>query len=257
MRSRTARLVAALAAFSAVMSPPAWARDAEPAASASRGRDLLTYTRLRLPEYDKSLLNCVSCHADAGTNPSALPWAGVASKYPRYNPRAGRVIDLADRVNECFRRSLNGKALPKHSKNMADVLAYLSSLPKAPAPKDAAPAAGAAGPADGAAGAALYAERCARCHGKDGAGLRDPDDDPDGEVPPLWGPGSFNVGAGMARLHTLERFIRANMPQGAACNLTAQEARDVAAFVAFRPRPDFPEKAADWPKGGKPQDARY
>ena len=259
MTSHGTRNLAAAALFATLL-PLAAARgeDRPSTPVPSRGLDLLTHTRLRLPKYDKSLLNCVSCHADGGTNPQALPWTGVAAKYPRYNPRAGRVLDLADRVNECFRRSLNGEALPKKSPAMMDILAYLSSLPKTPTTKAAgASAADRVGPADEPAGARLYAQRCARCHGKDGAGLRDPDDDPDGEIPPLWGPGSFNLGAGMARLHTLERFIRANMPQGAACNLTAQEARDVAAFVAFQPRPDFPDKSADWPKGGKPVDARY
>ena len=30
-----------------------------------------------------------------------------------------------------------------------------------------------------------------------------------------------------------------------------------AAFVTHQPRPDFPGKENDWPKGGKPVDARY
>ena len=52
-------------------------------------------------------------------------------------------------------------------------------------------------------------------------------------------------------------FIKYNMPLGKGGTLTDQEAVDVAAYVTQQPRPDFAQKAADWPKGGKPSDARY
>lgn len=87
--------------------------------------------------------------------------------------------------------------------------------------------------------------------------MSDPDDDPYVEIPPLWGEGAFNIGAGMARLHSAERFIQRVMPQGAEGTLTDQQARDVAEFLISRPRPDFAAKSRDWPKGGKPDDARY
>ena len=75
--------------------------------------------------------------------------------------------------------------------------------------------------------------------------------------PPLWGPKSFNIGAGMARLNTAAAFVRANMPLGQGGLLSEQEAFDVAAFFTRQPRPDFAGKLQDWPKGGKPDDARY
>ncbi|MDE2143003.1 MAG: cytochrome C, partial [Elusimicrobia bacterium] len=96
-----------------------------------------------------------------------------------------------------------------------------------------------------------------RCHASDGSGLSDPDDDPYVDVPPLWGKESFNIGAGMARLHTAERFIQRAMPQGAEGSLTDRQSRDVASFVIGQPRPDFAGKSRDWTKGGKPDDARY
>jgi thiosulfate dehydrogenase len=34
-------------------------------------------------------------------------------------------------------------------------------------------------------------------------------------------------------------------------------AYDLAAFIDNQPRPDFPAKADDWPKGGKPADSPY
>jgi thiosulfate dehydrogenase len=61
----------------------------------------------------------------------------------------------------------------------------------------------------------------------------------------------------MARLNTAAAFIKHNMPQGQEGTLTDKEAFDVAAYVIRQPRPDFKKKHLDWPKGRKPEDARY
>ena len=76
-------------------------------------------------------------------------------------------------------------------------------------------------------------------------------------APPLWGPQSYNVGAGMARINTAASFIHALMPIDRAQKLTPQQAFDVATYINTRPRPDFPPKVRDWPHGGKPPDADY
>jgi thiosulfate dehydrogenase len=104
-------------------------------------------------------------------------------------------------------------------------------------------------------GKVLYTQHCASCHQANGAGLRQAD----GRVlfPPLWGPGSFNLGAGMARLNTAAAFIKHNMPQGQEGSLEDQQAYDIAAYIIHRARPDFGNKHLDWPNGGKPEDARY
>jgi len=101
----------------------------------------------------------------------------------------------------------------------------------------------------------IYAEKCALCHGKDGEGTYNEK----GETvfPPLWGPRSFNIGAGMARVNTAAAFVKANMPLGQDNTLTDQEAFDVAEFFTHQPRPDFAGKENDWPHGDKPKDARY
>jgi thiosulfate dehydrogenase len=82
---------------------------------------------------------------------------------------------------------------------------------------------------------------------------------PNGEYlfPAVWEPKSFNIGAGMARLNNAAAFVKANMPLGRGNTLSDQEAFDVAAYFIAQPRPDFAAKSADWPKGGKPADARY
>ncbi len=47
------------------------------------------------------------------------------------------------------------------------------------------------------------------------------------------------------------------MPLGQGGSLSDDDAYDVAAFFTRQPRPDFARKHLDWPKGGKPKDARY
>ena len=37
----------------------------------------------------------------------------------------------------------------------------------------------------------------------------------------------------------------------------AQEAYDLATYINTRPRPDFPGKELDWPKGDPPPDVAY
>ena len=89
-------------------------------------------------------------------------------------------------------------------------------------------------------GAKIFAQKCALCHGKDGEGVYNEH----GETvfPPLWGPRSFNIGAGMARVNTAAAFVKANMPFGQDNTLTDQEAFDVSVFFTHQPRPDFEAK---------------
>ena len=75
--------------------------------------------------------------------------------------------------------------------------------------------------------------------------------------PPLWGPNSFNEGAGMHRVLTAARFIKARMPLGAT-DLTDDQAFDIAAFVNSKPRPEMTGLDRDYPdKSKKPADTAY
>ena len=67
----------------------------------------------------------------------------------------------------------------------------------------------------------------------------------------------YNVGAGMARINTAASFIHSLMPIDRAQQLTPQQAFDVATYINTRPRPRFPPKVHDFPRGGKPPDADY
>lgn len=221
--------------------------------SVRRGRAIMLATRDSLPAHVGNKLRCVSCHMGEGIQKNAMPFVGVYARFPQYRARTGHIILIEDRINDCFLRSMNGTALPRTGQDMRDIVAYMAFLsrgvpvgahvdgqgfPRVP------PLEG-----DSARGHALFTSTCAVCHGPDGAGTV--------VAPPLWGPESFNIGAGMARLRTAASFIRNFMPQTAPGSLTDQQAYDLAAYVTSQPRPDYPAKIDDWPDGNPPPDVAY
>ena len=114
-------------------------------------------------------------------------------------------------------------------------------------------------------GAQVFATTCAVCHQADGQGKRfGPEDSAQRhryQFPPLWGPDSYNDGAGMARPITAAAFIHANMPFGtdfAHPVLSVQDAFDVAVFIDGQPRPHHQGNELDFPdRALKPADATY
>jgi thiosulfate dehydrogenase len=238
------------------------------------GRRLVAHTAELLgqdhpdPErrYIQSRLNCGSCHLATGTEPGTLTLLQTDEHYPRFSGRAGTQTDIEDRINECMTRSMNGKPLPMDSPEMMAMAAYLrslgsqydamgASLRKADEPS---PFKTPARAANVAAGQVVYGTRCAQCHGNDGLGLLATADRSKGYLfPPLWGPDSFNDGAGMHRVLTAARFIKTRMPLGQP-TLTDDEAFDVAAYINFKPRPEMPNLEHDYPdKATKPVDNPY
>jgi thiosulfate dehydrogenase len=241
---------------------------AEPeAARILQGMRLLDDTARLLPGHVGAPMDCNSCHLSGGRQADSVPYLNTALSFPGYNPRAARIITLEDRINGCFLRSMNGTPLDDRSPEMRAIVAYMSWL-SAKVPQGAKVAARMSAPIntkltpDPAHGAQVYAARCASCHGGNGEGGRSASGDM--VAPPLWGDGSFNIGAGMARLYTAAAFVKGNMPLSANATrplgqggLDDQDALDVAQYFTHMPRPDFPPKVNDWPKGGKPADARY
>lgn len=224
-----------------------------------RGKQLLTDTHKQLPNNVGNGLNCTSCHLNGGTTAYAAPWVGLAGAFPEYRSRSGKIIALQERVNDCFQRSMNGKPLAFDSDEMNAIMAYMKWLSTGVPTGTNVAGRGfekidTALVPDREHGKAVYAGKCASCHGADGQGMKNPQG---GYVfPPVWGKDSFNIGAGMARMYTAAAFVKHNMPLGQGGTLSAQDAVDVAAFFTEQPRPDYAARARDWPKGDKPKDAR-
>ena len=211
-------------------------------------------------------LACASCHIDIGTEPGTLTLLQTTEHYPRFSGRAGGMTDIEDRINECMQRSMHGKPLPIDSAEMIAMASYLRSLgaqyaAMGASSKKAEEPAGFKTPtrrADPAMGQVVYSTKCSICHGADGAGLLSTGDPRKGYLfPPLWGPDSFNDGAGMGRVLTAARFIKARMPLGQP-DLTDDGAFDVAAFINSKPRPMMANLDHDYPdRSTKPLDNPY
>jgi thiosulfate dehydrogenase len=216
--------------------------------------------------YIESRLNCGSCHLATGSEPGTLTLLQTDEHFPRFSGRAGTMTDIEDRINECMQRSMNGKPLPTDSPEMIAIASYLRALgsqyqatgasarraeepPVFKAPNRAA---------DLSKGEAVFGARCRVCHGADGQGLLATTDRRKGYLfPPLWGPDSFNNGAGMHRVLTAARFIKARMPLGEP-TLSDDDAFDVAAFINAKPRPQMPGLERDYPdRAAKPVDNPY
>ena len=240
-----------------------------------RGRELVSHTAALIgpAAADPALrfagnnLDCQSCHIAAGTKQFGLPYVGVYGDFPSYRAREGRIGTLEDRINGCLMRSMNGRAMPDASPEMKAMVAYIQFLSTG-IPAGAKTKGRGSGKmaeltraADPVRGHAVFVQTCAACHGQNGQGQRADDGAPGYAVPPLWGPDSFNDGAGMARLGTAANFVRSNMPHGAdwrAPVVSEEDAWDVAAYLISQPRPHKDGLDADYPKRKeKPVDAPY
>jgi len=190
--------------------------------------------------YSGNALSCGNCHLDAGQRAGSSPMWAAWGMYPAWLGRRGKVSCFEERVQQCFRYSMNGTAPPLDSTEVKALAAYSQWLARGQVVGEELPGRGfpvvTAATPDAAHGAALFAQRCLACHGADGAGRRA------GErtlFPPLWGARSYNKGAGLARPELLARFLKGNMPYGHT-DLSDQEAADLAAWIDARDRPADP-----------------
>ena len=241
------------------------------------GRALLANTAEKIPQYVGNDLSCASCHGGGGSpvatgivgqDISMLPLVGTAAGLPEWTNRTHRMRDLRQRILGCFLRSMNGGpnapagTLPAYDSELiqameayivwlnkgvpSQVVPYWRNLKhppdekKVPIPK-----------INPVRGAKLYLEQCARCHGLGGQGRAN-------LYPPLWGPNSYNDGAGMGRIYTAAAFIRESMPyQNAHTLANWRDVQDLAGFVNGHDRPSLARKPKDYPKTAPPDEAVY
>ncbi len=243
------------------------------------GYKLFTNTPEEAASLGGNKLSCNNCHLNAGQREKALPLVGVYGMFPEYNKRAGRLFTLEDRIIGCFKRSMDaagrGKrirrrndeerpiVLTTQSKEVLALSAFISWLSSGypvgesiswrgqnEIPQDSLiPVA----QLNKRRGEMLFKEKCITCHGKDGQGVEIGDK----KAGPLWGPDSWNDGAGAARVYTLAGMIRYFMPYLDPGSLSDEEAQQIAAFIDSQPRPAYPYKRQDYQKESIPPDALY
>jgi thiosulfate dehydrogenase len=212
----------------------------------ARGRQIFTDTGVAAPEFVGNALKCSNCHLDAGRKSNSAPLWAAYVLFPQYRAKNGHVNTFQERLQGCFRYSMNGKAPPLGDPVLVALESYAAYLARGAPLGAKLPGQGypklAAAPLkpDYVRGQDVYQAQCAICHGNDGAGQAS------GAVtvfPPLWGERAYNWGAGMAEVANAAGFIKANMPLSQGGKLTDQQAWDVAAYIDSRPRPQDPRYA--------------
>lgn len=240
------------------------------------GRRLFANTSGLMPENTGgSRMSCANCHG-GGSLPTAqgmpgqdidmIPLVGTAAGYPEWTGRTERMRDMRQRIMGCFLRSMNAddakEGVPAYdSREIQAMETYMVWLNKG-TPSETVPYWRHIEKPEGdekvpvsetnpVRGAELYLENCASCHGKDGQGTP-------GQFPPLWGPDSYNDGAGMGRLYTSAGFIREAMPYGSAHSFSDwEDVHDVAGFVNAHERPHLDRQPKDWAASGSPDEGIY
>lgn len=249
----------ALAQGAAYFQPPSRAERPEDefGAMVAMGESIFsnTYSHEVSGKYVGNTQVCEGCHLDAGRLADSAPMWAARINYPAYRKKNDHVNTLVERLQGCFKYSMNAQASEvgappsAQSRTIRALLSYMHWLATgAPTGDEDIPGRGypaLEAPADGFSperGAEVYAAHCAVCHGDDGQGGY-----AGGELvfPPLWGEHSYNWGAGMHRINTAAAYIKANMPLGNYLELTDQQAWDLAAYMNSHERPQDPRFTGD------------
>lgn len=218
-------------------------------------------------QYTGNKLACANCHLNTGTVAYAGPWSVVYLKYGDaslgaqglFSSRRNEYRTIQVRINGCMKRSMSGKPLPFDSEEMKAMIAYFKWLSTGMKVDNWTQVVGTGNikvpdltrAADPVRGKTVFGNNCARCHGSDGQGLYNAQKMAY-KYPALWGPNSFNTGAGMNRLRTGVRFVKGNMPYAVADptdpnkQLSAEDAWDVMAYVLSQDRPVLIDHTLDW-----------
>lgn len=265
-----------------------WAAPSEAAIPNNAQGDMIRYGKLMLTEtykylgdYDgkpapynsttlritRNKVSCTNCHLDDGKAAHGQPWAVVWYKYGAggqgpYSARSNRYLDMKNRIHDCTIRSMDGnKQLPDDSYELLSMVEYMKWLGTGLLVSDwnlVTPKGGnniSAGTlsraADPVRGKTVYENNCAACHGYTGDGVFNSDNNTY-IYPAVWGPNSFNHGAGMFRLRTAAGFIKGNMPYGWANasdptrQLNVDDTWDAMAYVISNDRPLWVNFLQDW-----------
>jgi thiosulfate dehydrogenase len=99
------------------------------------GRELIVNTSFYLGPKGKVAqltngMNCQNCHIGAGTKAFGNSFAAVASTYPRFRERSGKIESIEYRIKECMERSLDGATVDSLSKEMKAMVAFFKWIGK-------------------------------------------------------------------------------------------------------------------------------
>ena len=233
------------------------------------GKEILSHTYKYLgaesvigKSYTGNKLSCTNCHMSGGTVAYASPFSVVYYKYTNpglFSSRTNELRNLPIRINGCMVRSQAGSPIPENSPEMLAMVAYMKWLSTGMQVDNWTLVKGQGfisvpdltRAADPYRGATVYAQNCMMCHGANGQGVWN-QRALTYLVPSLWGPDSFNSGAGMNRLRTGVRFVKGNMPYhravptDPATQLSLEDAWDVMAYVLSHDRQIFANEESDW-----------
>lgn len=209
----------------------------------AKGERIFRNTATEAPAFVGNVLTCENCHLDRGRLKNSSPMWGSYGTYPKYRARSEQVETVAQRIQSCFRFSLNG-TIPELDDDVIVALeSYMFWISQGVSIGREMEGRGYPALVDAELdpsperGRLVYDGKCTVCHGKEGQGTKNGSDY---VFPPLWGPLSYNWAAGMTHVEVAAAFIKSNMPFSLAGSLSDQEAWDVAAFINSRPRSQDP-----------------
>lgn len=225
------------------------------------------------PLYFGRVMNCSTCHAQAGTVPFAWPLFRTATRFGNRPTQADPVNqgepygflgywrDTTTVNRDCGLNCAGQGHLPVGSEEMESLNAWVLAvsegiyanegilLPELRLEANLSVLENTLGSrlpafpevlgdanfrADPARGKRIYDRNCASCHGKDGLGKWT--DTGGYSNPPVAGPASYAKAGGPYMTPVLAAFIKRQMPLAKPGSLTNQEAIDVAAYINDLPR---------------------
>ena len=93
-----------------------------------QGHAIFTNTPEQARRFSGNALSCSNCHLDAGRKADASPMWAAWGMYPAYLAKTDRVTTLQERIQQCFRFSLNGFPPPLDSHEMSALVTYMQWL---------------------------------------------------------------------------------------------------------------------------------
>jgi len=206
------------------------------------GRKIFINTQVHGKRYVGNGLNCTSFHLNEGRQPHASPMWAAYGMYPMFRTKSNKVVQMTQRIQSCFKYSMNGIAPTVDAPEMDALITYMHWLSKDVPIGVALPGRGFAGikktrDPSTINGEIMYKTQCAMCHGTNGQGQKNTNN-VGYMFPPLWGVDTFNRKAGMNKIKTCAQFVKANMPLGAGYTLSDDEALDVCYYIWIHDKPE-------------------